>query len=356
MLYATATCVPAVVPPSGPSDSDRLAGIQVEGTRAVSARSASAISQAVFGAIDGTFSPGQNTLTFGANGASGQFYVAPAATGTSALSAIGSADTSSAHASPDLNLWANVREAGIVRSDASVADIDGAQVNVTAGIGYALLPDLTIGLFAGYEAFGYEFAALSGQLDGHGGTLGSYAGWLLAPGLRWDVLAGWTGLSYDASAGGADGSFTGSRWLAATALSGQYELGDFTIEPTLNAQAVWEHQSAWTDSLAVDHAARDAAMGIISIGGRVFTPSLDLASLTIKPFVGLYGDWHVVGTDALPGGVDAFGLAKGWSARLTGGLDLISIDGGSLGVSAEYGGLGSDYNSWAANMRAGWAF
>jgi len=359
-LSVTATCVAAPPPPppapTGPTESDKLSGVQIGGTRQVASVSASAISASVFGAISGAFSPDGSTLAMGPNGITMNFYVAPANDGSSALQAIGGADDSALAPAQDINIWANIRGSGIVRINPSAADLNGAQINVTAGLGYRLLPDLTIGAFTGYESFGYDFKSLSGRLDGRGGTVGAYAGWLLAPNLRWDVLGGWSALSYDANSGGASGHFSGSRWLASTALTGQFELGDFTIEPTINAQGIWEHQQAWTDSLGGAQAARDAASGRIALGGRVMAPSTDLGDLTITPYVGFYGDWHFAGTDALPSGVDEIGLAKGWSGRIIGGVDLVSSGAGSLGLSGEYGGLGSDYGRWTANARAGWSF
>lgn len=356
-IVVTATCIPgpppAPPPPAGPTESEKLSGVQVQGARQAAAISASAISDSVFGAIGAAFSSGGSPITAGPNGVAVNYYVAPVSQGSSALQAIGSADAPPAQ---DINLWANIRGAGIVRINPAAANLNGVQVNATAGIGYKLLPDLTIGAFTGYETFSYDFKSLSGRLDGRGGTVGAYAGWVLAPNLRWDVLAGWTGLSYDASSGAANGQFNGSRWLASTALTGQHQLGDFTIEPTINAQAIWEHQQAWTDSLGGVHAARDAASGRIALGGRVKAPSTDLGDLTLTPYVGFYGDWHFAGADVLPSGVDEIGLAKGWSGRVVGGVDLVSSGAGSLGLSGEYGGLGSDYGRWTANIRAGWSF
>ena len=254
------------------------------------------------------------------------------------------------------SLWANIRGSGFDRINASALDQRGTQLNATAGIGYKLRQDLLVGLFAGYESFTYDFAAVSGRLKGDGGTIGGYAGWKITPSLRWDVMAGWTGLSYDASAGTAQGSFSGSRWIASTGLTGTHRVAGFTLEPSLKVFALWEHQKDWTDSLGTLQTARDFTSGRVSAGGRVMTPAAEWSFAKVTPFIGLYGDWGFSSENALPSGIDQVGYNKGWTGRVTGGVNLASLRGGSLGLSGEYGGIGGNYGIWTANVRANWPF
>ncbi len=239
-----------------------------------------------------------------------------------------------------------MRGTGFEQSDSSV--FKGTQVNATAGLNYKIRPNLVVGLFGGYENFNYEFASLTGKLKGDGGTVGTYAGWQITPTLRWKGMVGWTGLGYDASAGTAAGSFDGSRWLFSTGLTGSYRLAAYIIEPSADVFAIWERQTAYADTLGVAHEARSFSSGRVSLGGKVIAPQWAIGA---TPYLGVYGDWRFSSNDALPAAVPSVGIGDGWSARVTGGLNMRVFTTGSLALGGEYGGIGADYKLWTGNVR-----
>lgn len=367
-ISVTATCVAAPPPVVGPTDSDKIRGVQVQGSMQAASASGAAITDAVSGATSDAFANGGSPITMGPGGIVMNFAAEPEARladdrrNAGALEALAYAGevTKAPRSAPALekqwSLWANIRGSGFDRINSSAIDMRGTQLNATAGVGYKINPNVLIGAFAGYESFTYDFASLNGRLKGDGGTIGGYAGWKITPSLRWDVMAGWSGLSYDASAGTASGTFSGSRWIASTGLTGTHRVAGFTLEPSVKVFTLWEHQKDWTDSLGVLQTARDFTTGRVSAGGRVLTPAGEVASIKITPFVGFYGDWRFSSEDALPAAVDQVGLNKGWSGRVTGGVNIASAGGASLGLSGEYGGLGADYGIWTANLRARWPF
>jgi len=248
---------------------------------------------------------------------------------------------------PQWSTWADVRGTGFEQSDSRV--FKGTQVNATAGLNYKIRPNLVVGLFGGYENFDYEFASLTGRLKGDGGTVGTYAGWQITPTLRWKGMVGWTGLGYDASAGTAAGSFDGSRWLFSTGLTGSHRVASFILEPSADVFAIWERQTAYTDTLGVLHDARSFSSGRVSLGGKAIAPGQGLWGAT--PYLGLYGDWRFASNDAQPAAVPFAGIGEGWSARVTGGLNMRVFTTGSLALGAEYGGIGADYKLWTGNAR-----
>lgn len=255
-----------------------------------------------------------------------------------------------------MELWADIRGTGWDRNNAATGDLRGTQLNATAGIGYKLRPDVLVGMFTGYENFNYDFASLSGNLKGDGGTVGGYAAWRIAPTLRWDAMVGWSGLTYDGVAGTASGSFTGSRWIASTGLTGSYRVAAYVFEPSAKVYALWERQGSWTDSLGVSQASRDFSTGRVSTGGRVIAPWQMSATTTLSPYLGFYGDWRFATDNALPVGVPFVGISDGWSGRVTGGVNVATAGGGSLALGGEYGGIGANYGVWTANARANWRF
>ena len=337
VVTVTATCK-LVTPVVGPTDSDKLGALQVQGSALVAQTSGAAITGAVGGAIDGAFSNGAQPITIGANGATINL------TGSSEAKGI---------AARQWNIWADMRGTGW--NSANSGDLEGTQINATAGIGYLVAPGLLVGAFAGYEDFKYEAASLSGTLTGDGGTVGGYAAWQIAPALRWDGMAGWSNVSYDGVAGTAKGSFSGSRWLASTGVTGNYNAESFVAESSARVYALWERQGAWTDSLGAAQDARDFSAGRVSVGGRVMAP-WQVSAMSVQPYVGLYGDWRFSTDDALPADLQANALADGWSGRITGGVSLAGFGSGSLALGGEYGGLGTDARTWNANARASWAF
>ncbi len=243
--------------------------------------------------------------------------------------------------------WADVRGTGFEQSDSSL--FKGTQVNATAGLNYKIRPNLVVGLFGGYENFDYEFASLTGRLKGDGGTVGTYAGWQISPTLRWKGMVGWTGLGYDASAGTAAGSFDGSRWLFSTGLTGSHRVATYIIEPSADVFAIWERQTAYTDTLGALHDARSFSSGRVSLGGRALAPGQGWFGAT--PYLGLYGDWRFASNDAQPAAVPFAGIGEGWSARVTGGFNMRVFTTGSLSVGGEYGGIGADYKLWTGTAR-----
>src|SRR5690606_21537802 len=105
------------------------------------------------------------------------------------------------------------------------------------GLNYRFRHNVVVGVFAGYENFNYDFASLSGRLKGEGGTVGVNAGWAITPTLRWKGMIGWTGVGYDATAASASGSFSGSRWMGSTGLTGSYRVSTYMVEPSVDVLA-----------------------------------------------------------------------------------------------------------------------
>jgi hypothetical protein len=243
--------------------------------------------------------------------------------------------------------WLDVRGTGYEQSDSSA--LKGTQVNATGGLTYKFSPTFVAGVYAGFETFKYDFAALNGSLKGNGGSIGTYAGWQITPTLRWNGMVGWTGVSYDGSAGTASGSFSGSRWIASTGLTGSYRVSSVIVEPSASIFALTERQTGYTDTLAVVHASRTFSNGRVSLGGKVSAAPGLFAGFT--PYVGLYGDWAFMSNNAVPVNVSSTGLSAGWSARTTAGVSVPVFTRSTLALGGELGGLGASYKTWTGNAR-----
>lgn len=339
-ITVTATCV-AAVPDPGVSDSNHVADAQAVASAGIAQISAQRISGVVHGIIGNTFA-GLSSSTVGPSGFTLGYAPTPRAPASPALDAALALTTPT----PDWNVWADVQGSGWYGANTGT-DQYGRQINLTAGMTYRLSPDMLVGAFAGTEIA--DYSARGGTLKAVGGTVGGYGAWQIMPGLRWDVLAAHSWLSYDAKAGLAAGRFGAGRWLASTALTGSVPLGVVTIEPSIAVQAMREDQAAWVDGLGAAHAARSFSSGTLSAGGRLIAP-LELLGMQASIYGGTYADQgFAFGT---PGALGAGAL----SARLTGGLNLPLSAGGSVTLGGQYGGIGSNTHNWSVSAAAAQSF
>jgi outer membrane autotransporter protein len=239
-------------------------------------------------------------------------------------------------------------------------DIRGDQVNALAGITRKLTPDLLVGAFGGYETFDYTSQLLSGRLKGEGWTVGGYVGWRFLTGLRFDAGVAYSGVDFDGSAGTAQGSFPGVRWLVSGGLTGTYKLGAFALEPSARVYALFEREDAYTDTLGTAHAERTFSNGRGSGGVKLTYHWMDTAAVNLAPYLGLYGDYYFMHDDAVvPGTTVAppYDLLTGWSARVTGGISAGWSNGVRVTVGAEVGGLGSgQFTTWSGRGRISMPF
>ncbi|AMN44242.1 autotransporter domain-containing protein [Rhodoplanes sp. Z2-YC6860] len=341
--------------------SQNLDTLQTTGTKTAAQFAGDAISGAVGGAIGNAFSGGGAPVSVGPNGVTVNFAAAPERDSRvqQAFDALAYAGNiykaPAARAMREWSAWADVRATGFDRDDA-VSGTHGHQLNVTAGVGRMVTPDVLVGLFAGYERSSFTIASITGKLTGDGATVGAYAGWRLTSHWRADALLGWSRLSYDASTTGAAGSFDGSRWLTSAGLTGTYRLASVVLEPSARVYALWEREDAWTDNIGGLHGERNFSVGRVSSGGRIFFPWLTASGILLAPYVGFYGDWRFSSDSALPVSAANAGIKDGWSGRAVTGVTANMGSGRTLALGGEWGGIGAGYDLWTVNARAAWAF
>ena len=406
--FSASTSVALIQAVNIPADSIKLRAMQVLATVVVAQNSGQAISGAVDSAIADGFADGGSFMSPSGNGMHFNFTSDPEAQGAAnsqdtisnrwsglspsnaggnagANAATGFARTQppsridDAFASIDRNamatkaprmaepkdwmLWGEIRGSGIDRWSTSTspftpagtqtaASLYGSQVNALIGLTRKFNTSFLAGVFGGYETFDYRSDALQGRLKGEGWTTGSYVGWKLTPDIRLTAAAAYSGLTYNGSAGTANGNFDGDRWLLSGALTGNYHMQRFEIEPSATVYALWEHENAYTDSLGTQQADRNFFTGRVSGGAKLAYPIAWSSTITIAPYAGVYGDYYFNGDDAAA--LAAAGIAplastpilEGWSARVTGGFITRMANGSSMAFGAELGGIGSSTQIW----------
>jgi hypothetical protein len=373
-----------------PGDSLRLQQMQLAATRVVAQSSGSAITGAVDGAISDGFNDGGNPVTSNGSGLRFNFAAEPDERQPTTGEPAGQGGSSGYPGAPsrrpgvddafaaidrnamatkappllrqpkDWMLWLDVRDSGIDRwvgNGAGTATLYGNQVNALVGLTRKWTSGFLLGVFGGYETFDYRADALQGRLKGDGWTTGAYLGWKLAPALRFDAAAAYSGIGYDGTAGTASGSFGGDRWLLSSGLTGSYQASVFELEPSAKVYAMWEHENAYTDTLGTQQGERDFMTGRASAGIKLIYPWLFSATVTLAPYAGLYGDYYftqdqavALPTSGLP--LASVPLLDGWSARATAGLAARFGNGVQLSAGGELGGIGGVARIWTFRGRA----
>jgi hypothetical protein len=257
--------------------------------------------------------------------------------------------------------WAEVRGAVLDRWGSSLTTpgasaLYGNQLNLLAGLTRKFTPNFLIGVLGGYETFDYRSDALQGRLKGDGWTVGSYLGWKLTPGIRFDAGMAYSDIGYDGTAGTAAGSFSGHRWLFTSGLTGSYNAAGILIEPSARVYALWEHENAYTDTLGTLQGTRDFATGRASGGAQFSYPVAWTPELTLIPYGGLFGDYYFnsdsAGAAVALAGIPATVVLDGWSARAVGGIGARFSNGGQITVGGERGGIGGNVGIWTYRARA----
>jgi uncharacterized repeat protein (TIGR01451 family) len=348
-----------------PADSLRLRALQVLVTPTVAQVSGQAISGAVDSAIGEAFNGGGALVAPSGNGVRFNFSsdsdgVVSTSSKDPSSTAYGAVASDASRAGPQSNArtrldetfnalayagatkappvrvaelkewlgWAEVRGATLDRWGGlsplpNASALYGSQVNLLAGVTRVFAPNFLIGVLGGYETFDYRSDTLIGRLKGDGWTVGSYVGWKITQGVRFDAAVAYSGIGYEGAAGTAAGSFNGKRLFVSGGLTGTYANYGFEIEPSARVYALWERENAYTDTLGTIQTARDFSTGRASGGAKLSYPIPLSATAIIAPYIGLYGDYYFNSDSALaiavPGAISTIVL-DGWSARAIGGL------------------------------------
>jgi hypothetical protein len=184
---------------------------------------------------------------------------------------------------------------------------------------------------------------------------------MLAPRIRFDAAMAYSGIGYDGSAGTASGAFDGHRLLVSGGLTGIYKSYGVQIEPSARVYALWEREDAYTDTLGTLQSDRNFATGRASGGVKLSVPVAWTSTVSLAPYVGMYGDYYFNSDDAgvIPtaiSGANSILVLDGWSARAIGGVAATFDSGAQLAVGGELGGIGGNVQIWTYSARASMPF
>jgi hypothetical protein len=263
----------------------------------------------------------------------------------------------------DWRVWVDVRGTNW-NSSGAATDIRGEQVNVLTGITRRFTRNVVAGVYGGYESFKFTSDAITGRLKGDGGTIGSYVGWRIFDGVRFDAAFGYSQIGYSVSAAImpgmiANANLTGDRWLVTAGLTGDYVWRAFTFEPSARVYWLTEKEGAYTDNFGNVQASRSFTTGRASVGNKVIAPASTYGTFAIAPYAGFYGDYYFTSDDSnvvlAQNGLPSYAL-QGMSGRAIAGLTGKTSGGAQLLVGGEYSGIGGNFRIWTYRARVGVPF
>lgn len=218
------------------------------------------------------------------------------------------------------------------------------------GADYLLSPGLLVGAKLQIDWMDQRFAATSGKVAGTGYMVGPYATLALDDRFFLDVSGSLGQSSNDISPFGTyTDKFSTTRWMLDAALVGQFEIDNWTVQPTLAAKYISERQEAYTDSVGFPIAAQTVAQGEISFSPRL-SYELELDDDTVLiPWVEVTGRYGLQSVGSPSVGSFASQL-DGLTASVSAGVDVALPGGASLALSGDLDGIGVAAESYGVSL------
>ncbi len=218
------------------------------------------------------------------------------------------------------------------------------------GVDYVVEPDLLIGFMGQIDRFKQDFVTPGSETDGRGWMAGPYATLKLDEHLYLDVLGAWGRSDNEISPFGTyTDSFETDRWLVSSTLTGQFDVGNWDLRPSYSLQFLHERQFAYTDSLGVRIPEQSLSQGDMRLGPQIAYTYTFEDGAQLRPEGGFEGIYSFGERNTFsPGSLAA--ETQGLTGQVNGGLDYQTPGGLSLGLSADYGGIGGTAKSFGLTI------
>jgi len=208
------------------------------------------------------------------------------------------------------------------------------------GADYLVNDNLLIGALVQIDDMEDNSASLSSSVDGTGWMMGPYVTARLAPNLYFDgrVAVG-TSTNNISPFNTYTDEFSTDRWMAMAGITGDFQRGNWNIQPGASLSYFEETQHAYTDSIGVAIPSQTISLGQIKIGptftGQFQTPD----GMNYSPYMSLdaiynFGDTKgVIVTNLDTASTD------GWRGRMQAGVDFNLKNGTSISFGGSYDGI-----------------
>lgn len=243
-----------------------------------------------------------------------------------------------------LDIWVEGRY-GSFRDTRVLGGADGHYGLISGGIDYVLNPAFLVGAYIQVDDMRQRAAGAASEVSGRGWMAGPYATLRLSPNLFWQSRAAWGRSSNDMNPYGTyTDSFDTKRWLAATALTGRYVRGSWTIVPSASITYFEDVSDAYFDTYGAAIPSMKVSLGQAKVGPVVSYRHQMVDGLILEPRVGAELIWNFDTSTRVDGVTDLGEVAgpDGVRGRVELGLRASRDVGPSLDVSGSYDGIGAN--------------
>lgn len=241
------------------------------------------------------------------------------------------------------DIWIEGRYGGF-RDRGAPIRFDGHFGLVSAGVDYVLNKSLLMGAYVQFDSMRQEIDSVGAVARGQGWMAGPYATVKIAPNLFWQTRAAWGRSINDVSPLDTYvDSFSSRRWLAATALTGNYLWGNLTVRPSASVSYFEDTSMSYSDSLGETIPGTRVSLGQVKIGPEFIAKYQLSHDLVLKPRLRADLIWNFdahARADGIPN-LDAASSPEGVRGRLEIGLRAEFARGPSVDLSGSYDGIGT---------------
>ena len=138
--------------------------------------------------------------------------------------------------------------------------------------------------------------------------------------------------------------FETTRWLARAQLTGEFEMGRFTVAPAVRWTYFSDESESYVDSRGDDIASQEVSLGRLTFGPTISTTFGSDSDRIFKPFFGIHGIWDYDRNDYvdLVTGKPIGDSSDDVRASVNAGVTMTDKAGADLKLSLHYDGLGAD--------------
>jgi outer membrane autotransporter protein len=188
------------------------------------------------------------------------------------------------------------------------------------------------------------------SISGTGWMAGPYLTAKLSENLYFDARGAWGRSTNQINPLGAyTEAFETDRWLANTALSGNWHLDALRITPRVAVTYASETQRSYVDTLGLTIPEQRAHVGRLSFGPELAYEFHTVEGLLIEPHASLTGMWDFASGDAQS--LKAIEATNVIRAKVEAGVTVHGRSGRSLTAQATYDGIGSSgFYAWGGQL------
>lgn len=221
------------------------------------------------------------------------------------------------------------------------------------GADYLVNENILVGAMFQVDDMEDDNATLSTSVSGTGWMVGPYMTARLAPNLYFDgrVAVGTSQNDISPFNTYVD-AFTTDRWMAMAGITGDFQQGNWTIQPGASLSYFEETQNAYVDSLGVGIPSQTVALGQIKIGPTISGQFQTESGMGYAPYMSLDAIYNFGDTKGVTVTNPDSAVTDGWRGRVQAGVDLSLKNGASISFGGSYDGIGRDsLEVWGANLK-----